>query len=96
MNVQPSLFARPQTAPDEGCERYEIEAAGVTVFADFNPKWMAGMAHIAFQSVSEREPNPLSETGYLSHFVWGSTEGMTDDEIRSSIQEVADGILKGA
>ncbi len=74
MNVQPSLFAEPIAPPREGYRRFEILVSGVPMLADFNPSWMGTypfpVVHIEFHSREERVPNPLSETGYLSQFVF--------------------------
>ena len=53
---------------------------GITVEISYEPQWLnmtdlAGeaMAHLAIRSVApERAPLPITETGYLSHFVLAS------------------------
>lgn len=95
MNIQPSLFGKPTPLPDERCKRYEIEVGGTTVFADFNPRYFDGLMHVEFRSLEEEMPNPLTETGYRSQFIFGSCEGMTEDEIEQSIRELAQEIFDG-
>ena len=98
MNIQPSLFAPAAEAaapPDKECVRYEIEVRGMAIFADFTPKyWGDGIMHVAFQSKFRHMPNPISETGYYSHFSMGSCDGMTEEEIVQSIRELAESLAK--
>jgi hypothetical protein len=73
-NIQLSLFAAPTDPPDDGETRYKIEVAGTAIYADFKPCYFEGAMHISFRSIQEGLPNPLSHTGYLSHFIFGTIE----------------------
>lgn len=95
MTAQMSLFGKPTQPPKEGYTRFKIEVAGVPVFADFSPHPFPRIEvmHIEFQSQGDRQPNPLSETGYLSQFVWGNAEGLSESEVLAEITGVADDLL---
>jgi hypothetical protein len=52
---------------------------------DYEPHWMPDLAHFEFRSPLEpRRPRPISDTGYLSHFV-----AMADVEAAVSPQDFA-------
>ena len=54
-------------------QKIEILWNGITININWEPQWLEStsydVAHLDIESVSpEREPLPITETGYLSHF----------------------------
>lgn len=73
--------------PKDGYTRYEVEVDGVKIAADYNPKSFAGNKHIEFQTVG---PNPISETGYRSHFMHGEPLDDSPEALQAELQKVAE------
>lgn len=74
----------------EGYTRFEVQIEGCKIFADYCPKWIGGNTmHVEFRTVGI---NPISETGYRSHFIMGTEEdsGITKDNIQETLQELAE------
>lgn len=93
-NTQLSLFAAPTELPDQGETRYQIEVKGTAMYADFNPSYFAGAMHISFRSMQDGVSNPLSHTGYLSHFIFGTVDDIPGKDIRNFLIDVANANLE--
>lgn len=78
---------------EKGYKTYLINVQGVDIYALYNPKWMVikklnfVQAHIEFHSIKEKEPNPISETGYKSHFPVSGYE-VDEKDIQSELQQL--------
>lgn len=87
-----------QDEPEEGYDRFNIKLdSGEEIFADFTDKGIGssnGFVHIQFMSKNKKEPNPVSETGYRSHFVQADMKGMTDEEKIAEIKKSAEAFAR--
>lgn len=85
-------------------QTFIIDVYGFDIKVDFNPKWSKafdGTIHIEFYSEPYESPdytkkiyptpNPISETGYRSHFIMASPEqcGITNKNVAEKCRELA-------
>jgi hypothetical protein len=83
MSTSPRRRKAPPVADGRMIFTLTIDAQEIAV--SYEPHWMTDVGHFEFRSPHEpRRPIPISETGYLSHFV-----AMADVEAAVSPQDFA-------
>ena len=75
--------------------RYDIKINGTLFIVYYEPQKFENTIHIVFEGV-EGEKNPISDTGYKSHFIIGTPEslGITENNIEHYLKELGEGLAK--
>lgn len=73
--------------------KFVLDLWGYKVSVSFEPYWLGTAMHLEFKSepYEAGSGNPLSETGYFSHFITGTPEdeGITEANMISQVQKLA-------
>lgn len=84
---------KEESEPHKNHKRYKVTVGGKEINADLeiNPFNHKGMVHIEFR---DSEPHPISTSGYKSHYIDGSVDGLSDKEIQEYLQKLANAMEK--
>lgn len=86
------IFIKEQRVADMKKESFKVKWSNIDITVDVTFDWL-GLDHFGLHHVEIKsdQPNPISETGYRSHFIRKDNDYPTLDEIKTWVlQQLGD------